>query len=611
MRSNATCRMSGLRYKINSKSYKKFRKTPNWIAVIFDEGGSVPGPSVSYPDVLSKNIVVPINTEISYDKETPKERMLRIMMIQDFLNVPITGKWNSKTDKAYRKLLEEYNLSPKELSERIKAAQTVNLETGEARKPKDYTRQLNYLLNEERKREESPKPKVKLEGDVHFSYGPKPADSKSDNYRDLITYPYSPSSSTPHTNQQVDDSSTFSAVLGALDRFLGKFFLSEEEQKEGKIKTQPSTSPSKPSTQSPASSSKPPEDKRNEEDDTIPETYQLLGLTRDFRSSDISYGHSFVHTFDNDTGGSYIIGRKIAEMKDKDGTVRDTTYQKSAGVAHFLMDADISPNQKKANVSYRTLSGDLVQSQYPDIFLPYVPQSEEEYIMQFKPKNDGEYLVRYKKLKDTGLTLDDLRKGNYISKDGWDTRYPIRSFDPENIDWDNNTGTSFTLRTPTLVTKDGKPTPIPSKKSDLYSRYSGASVVFIIEKPNGKSVAKDVAGSVDTIREQYDQIKKEYPGSKVTMLVHDAGSYSFKPVDYDGLSQSSYVDFNTYNRGFSGAGLHIPKRLVPPETLKLIEETYRKHQKQKHGGLIFKRGGMIQKRSRDMSCGYRRRIARK
>jgi hypothetical protein len=71
----------------------------------------------------------------------------------------------------------------------------------------------------------------------------------------------------------------------------------------------------------------------------------------------------------------------------------------------------------------------------------------------------------------------------------------------------------------------------------------------------------DISGSVNTIKKVGKDIIKTY-GIKpedLEFAYHDMGSYSAKPkAKSDVLDYNQWLDYNTYNRGFSGAPLIIP-----------------------------------------------------
>jgi hypothetical protein len=54
---------------------------------------------------------------------------------------------------------------------------------------------------------------------------------------------------------------------------------------------------------------------------------------------------------------------------------------------------------------------------------------------------------------------------------------------------------------------------------------------------------------------------------ELKMVYHDMGSYSAKPKAKDGvLDYNQWIDYNTYNKGFSGAPLMIPIKKNGGET---------------------------------------------
>lgn len=270
---------------------------------------------------------------------------------------------------------------------------------------------------------------------------------------------------------------------------------------------------------------------------------------------------AFTNTFDNDQGARYMIGHKAKEVTDAGA---QKTFNNAKAVAHFLRDSDILPGQKitpkewtvAKGYKYKTTSpGKTVSAQGFD--------DPEKFRTLYKPNpaNDGTYLVKY--LKNKELTPE---KSKDYSKEGWELDFTVSNQHKfSDIAWDKEgTSTGYAAKSKWVPLKNGKHTYIPYKNKDGFSRFSGGSVIYLFKDPkSGKSIGVDVSGSVNTIKKAGEDIIKKY-GIKpqdLELAYHDMGSYSAKPKAHgDKLDYNQWLDYNQYNRGFSGAPLIIPKQ---------------------------------------------------
>ena len=73
----------------------------------------------------------------------------------------------------------------------------------------------------------------------------------------------------------------------------------------------------------------------------------------------------------------------------------------------------------------------------------------------------------------------------------------------------------------------------------------------------------DVSGSVNTMKKIGEKIIKQYgiTPDNLELVYHDMGSYSAKPKAHGTtLDYNQWLDYNQYNKGFSGAPLVIPAK---------------------------------------------------
>jgi len=315
------------------------------------------------------------------------------------------------------------------------------------------------------------------------------------------------------------------------------------------------------------------------ENESVPvqETFKELARYPDeIKGNELS---SFVHTFDNIEGGTYRVGPKVKELYSGWNKRRGAiTTMSGAAVAHFLRDSDVSENQQFApesweigrnNYEMKNMSkeGKLIgytQKQMND---------PERYRMMYRKNEDGTYSIKYKKLKDIGegdaewsydlpvsrqhrfSDIDWDKKGKSTGYQALGGRTYFIPLKPDAKDIDSEKGIAIDEETGLNHTS------IPVGKGNEFSRFSGGSVVFLFTDPKtGREIGIDVSGSKDVLRDTGRKLIEQY-GLKeedITVAYHDMGSYSAKPASKNGkLDYDQWINFNAYNRGFSGAPLII------------------------------------------------------
>ena len=302
--------------------------------------------------------------------------------------------------------------------------------------------------------------------------------------------------------------------------------------------------------------------KKDEKDNyVVPEEYKEIKRTAN--------GYlSYYNIFDNRKGFNYV---PTARLKDSKGKI----YKGVQGMAHFAYDYDFTSEQaaegsdtKKflnQNVQYVSGVPKIINKSANDeanAIHKNIGSTVKDYYYTIYHKNpDGTVNIKYKK-------ENEFEKGDKVGD-------PLRQYRFTDIDWNGPGGDaeSFKGTVRSLHTKKGNPTffifdgQYGEKGKDHYGKFSGLSVVFIVQ---GTPVAMDFSGSINQIKEQGEQLIKQFNIKPEDLIVayHDLGSYSGKPDDINNeIDVSRYYEYNTNKE--TGAGLAIPV-------------------KKKHGGWINK-----------------------
>lgn len=280
------------------------------------------------------------------------------------------------------------------------------------------------------------------------------------------------------------------------------------------------------------------------DDSFIDYGYKELGTYKDqsFKAGKNDSLLSAVNLFDNDKGFDYVVSPKVKEGKK--------TYSNVKGVAHFLMDSDITSNQKYTE-PYVEKGNNVVKSAVKGKFIPYIGTNPSDYVMYYKNLEGGHINVKYGQLKD---------KDKYKGYD----QIKVRSVPFSNLDFNKKIDAGFLKKASYLGTYDGGQTSIITdpNSNDVFGRFSGGSGVYHFKEPKtGKTLSMDVSGSVNTIKSVGEEIIKKYGinPKELQFLYHDMGSYSAKPKSHNGvLSNEQWQNYNVNNKGYSGAALMYP-----------------------------------------------------
>jgi|LakMenEpi03Aug12_release.lakeMendotaPanAssembly.Ray.scaffolds.fasta_scaffold167858_3 hypothetical protein len=260
----------------------------------------------------------------------------------------------------------------------------------------------------------------------------------------------------------------------------------------------------------------------------------------------------------NDKGLTYIPTPRKEKWKGfkKDKTLDDMGYETGSGgeyitkgvegIAHFLIDNDISGDKKE-------------QFKNTKNSIEALKKDNTKWLPVYKKNKDGTVTIKYTQ------GVNEFKK---LAKEGYDDFANLRQLKVSDINWNSEKQPiGFGKYVRNLTDKNGKDTfllfrPSGNKKysgKDAMGKFEGNSVVLLFKDANGKGVIREYAGSLNGIIQEIKNIKTTYKvnDSDITVGFYDSGSYSAKPEAKNGiLKSSSYGGFN--NQAVSGAGLAIP-----------------------------------------------------
>ncbi len=249
--------------------------------------------------------------------------------------------------------------------------------------------------------------------------------------------------------------------------------------------------------------------------------------------------HSFRNAFDNDKGYNYTAIPNV-------GNHVDSTYS-SPGVAHFLLDADISQKDNykhdySKSMINRQLKGDNIQN----------GSTVETQYFPIMTKQGNKVNIKYKS------------KDEFVEGDKENITSPLRQYRYSDFDWNakgvftqafNETVLSIPVKNSFMVKKRNSKEKVKTNESHLvyskvagkgqYGDFSGTAIVFIVNK-NGKRLIIDYANSVENIQTEAQNIIKKYniKPEDLIMGMHDLGSFNAKPVGKNGKLKYHPKTFN-------------------------------------------------------------------
>lgn len=308
--------------------------------------------------------------------------------------------------------------------------------------------------------------------------------------------------------------------------------------------------------------------------------YKELGTYKDesFRAGKTDSLLSAINVFDNNKGFDYVVSPKVKEGKK--------TFNNVKGVAHFLMDSDITSNQKYTE-PYTEKGNNIVKSSQIGKFVPYLGKNPNDYVMYYKDLGNNKMNIKYGQLKDKDKFL------------GYE-QIKVRNVPFGELDFNKKTDAGFAKNASYIGTIYDKQTSIITdpESNDVYGRFSGGSGIFHFKEPKtGKIISVDVSGSVNTIKQVGEELCKKYnvDPMQLQFLYHDMGSYSAKPKSKNGvLSNEQWENYNTNNKGYSGAALMFPKEFGGKVTADTIYALKKKPKVVLTPDDIYEDGGIVQ-----------------
>lgn len=249
--------------------------------------------------------------------------------------------------------------------------------------------------------------------------------------------------------------------------------------------------------------------------------------------------HSFTNAFNNNEGYNYT---PIPNVENH----IDSTYN-SPGVAHFLLDSDVSQNE-------------VYQHEYAKNMINKQLKGEN---IQGGSTVDKQYFPIGIKLKDGKVNIKYKTKDEFVGEDEENIISPMRQYKYSDFDWGKSgvKTSSFNSSVVSVPVKnvwqtiDKNGQPVETKESHLiyakdigkkaYGDFSGTSVVFILNK-NGERLIVDYGNSVDNIQNKAKYLIKKYeiPENELIIGVHDLGSFNSKPVGKKGKLKYNPKSFN-------------------------------------------------------------------
>jgi hypothetical protein len=278
----------------------------------------------------------------------------------------------------------------------------------------------------------------------------------------------------------------------------------------------------------------------------IENKFKVLGSVKSDSSGDF---WKYTNVFDGSKGFDYVTIPNIGDAKG-------ATYDNVKGIAHFILDSDISNDKdyKHSNAKsmidkqLRGVSSQDMGSTINDFYFPV-----------YERKGSNKVNVKYLKkdeIKDTSKIMSPLRQ------------YKFTDFDWQGI----TTAEGFNSTVKSIPTKKSYINPKSGTVSNqshfifprdlgkgAYGKFGGNSVVFIAELPTGQREVLEMSGSINEIVKTAEAFSKSLNISldDLTIGYHDVGSFSAKPQAKNGtLDSKAWSNWNPDQQ--TGAALAIP-----------------------------------------------------
>jgi hypothetical protein len=274
--------------------------------------------------------------------------------------------------------------------------------------------------------------------------------------------------------------------------------------------------------------------------------FQNLGKARDNLGSGGDSILMYRSQWFNDVGFEYLTGASNS-TRDRIG---QATYANTVGVAHFyIMDntggdlsrytTDAKFSEAKRNFKSRIGTYDVKPTDYVPVF-------------KFMPRNEaGENVVKMRFKLASEITDED----NAITK--------LIQWKFGDIDF--NSQADLYKASNCLTTKSGDKAysftfSKKAKGKDLYSRFSGSTVIFIFNDQKGNTIVREFTGSINSIKKEGESIMQQFQvkPEDLTIGAFDAGSFSAKPASKNGVLKSDQWDGFNKVQPNAGSALIIP-----------------------------------------------------
>ena len=285
------------------------------------------------------------------------------------------------------------------------------------------------------------------------------------------------------------------------------------------------------------------------ENDNIPEIenrFQVNGSVKSDQSGDF---WKYSNIFDGNKGFDYIAIPNIGNAKGK-------TYNNVKGVAHFILDSDVSGEESYKH-SYaqsmidKQLKGDSSKDMGSTV--------------------DDFYFPVYEKLGENKVNVKYLKKDEI--KDKSKIMAPLRQYKFTDFDCEGSTtAEGFNSTVKSIPTKKAYVDPKKGTSSNqsnfifprdlgkgAYGKFGGNSVVFIAELPTGQREVLEMSGSIKEIVKTAKEFAKSLNISLDDLNIgyHDVGSFSDKPQAKNGILDTKlWSNWNDDQQ--TGAALAFP-----------------------------------------------------
>jgi hypothetical protein len=282
--------------------------------------------------------------------------------------------------------------------------------------------------------------------------------------------------------------------------------------------------------------------------------FQSLGAVRDGQGGPTDSLQMYRNQWFNDVGFEYLA----APSNSTRARVGQMTFDNTVGVAHFYIMDDTGGDLSRYTSAEKLAEAREVFKKrigtYDIKLTDYVP------VFKFMPQNEqGENIVKLQYKIASELTNDDIAITKLMqwkfSDIAWDSKHSLYPAAYALTTKAGNLAHSFTFSTKTV---DAQGKPINSK--DLYSRFSGSTIIFIFKDKKGNTIIREFTGSINAIKSEGESIMQSFgvEPEDLTLAAFDAGSFSGKPKAKNGV-----LDTNQW-LGFNKIDPHAGSALVMP-----------------------------------------------